>query len=70
MFYQAVKEVSDEAEVDVEISVYSYWTSFLRPLIKGGYHAPILIINDELVCQGYDVPDKEMLKSKFNQTTK
>lgn len=61
MFYQAAKQAAQSTDSEIEISVKSYWTRFLRPLIKGGYHPPVMLVNGELVAQGYDVPDEERI---------
>ncbi len=65
LFYQAAKRAAEEAEGEVEIEVKSYWTRFLRPLLKGGYHAPVILVDGKKVSQGYDVPDKEELLDKL-----
>lgn len=65
LFYQAAKKVADESEKDVEIQVRSYWTRFLRPLMKGGFHPPVILVNGRLVSQGYEVPDPEEIISNL-----
>lgn len=67
LFYQAVKQASEEVETDVDIRVKSFWTGFPFTVLKGGYHAPVLFIDGELVAQGYDVPDKETVKKKLSE---
>ena len=62
MFYQAARQAADEVEEEIDISVRSYWTWFPKPLLKGGYHAPVIVVNGRLLSQGYDVPDKEEIK--------
>lgn len=59
MFVRAAQEASEQISRDVEIEVKSYWTRFLRPLMKGGIHPPVMLVNGELVAQGYDVPEPE-----------
>lgn len=68
MFYQAAKQASESSELDVEIAVKSYWTRFLRPLVKGGHHPPVMLVNGELVAQGYDVPDEERILNAIDGT--
>jgi len=68
MFYQAAKEASEEIDREVDIQVKSYWTRFLRPLLRGGYHAPVMLVNSRKVAQGYDVPGKEDLVSIFQDS--
>lgn len=65
LFYRAAEQASEKIEREVEIEVKSYWTRFLRPLMKGGYHAPVMLINGELVAQGYDVPETEEIVEKL-----
>jgi predicted Rdx family selenoprotein len=59
LFYRAAGIAAEESERDVEIQVKSYWTRFLRPLLKGGYHAPVMLVNGKMVSQGYDVPEPD-----------
>lgn len=61
MSYHAAKEAADHVDVEVDIRVKSYWTRFLRPLLKGGFHPPVIIVDDKLFSQGYDVPEVESL---------
>lgn len=65
LFYKAAKDAAEETDIDVDIRLKSYWTRFLRPLLKGGTHPPVMLLNGELVAQGYDVPDKEFLLEKI-----
>lgn len=67
LFVKAAKDAVREVDQDVDISVRSYWTRFLYPLLKGGYHPPVILVNGELVSQGYDVPDKELIKEKLEE---
>nr|EGQ40504.1 MAG: hypothetical protein J07AB56_12340 [Candidatus Nanosalinarum sp. J07AB56] len=59
LFYRAAREAAEESDADIDIAVRSYWTCFPRPLLKGGYHPPVMLVNGELLSQGYDVPTKE-----------
>lgn len=61
MFYHAAKEAADQVDEEVDIRVKSYWTRFLRPLLKGGFHPPVIIVNGKLFSQEYDVPEIESL---------
>lgn len=65
LFYKSAKEAAEEADFEVDIQLKSYWTRFLRPLLKGGTHPPVMLVNGDLVAQGYDVPDKEFLLEKI-----
>jgi len=62
MFFHAAEEASQDLDFDVDIRVRSWWTSFLIPLIKGGYHAPIMMVDGSVLAQGYDVPSPDMVK--------
>lgn len=66
MFYHAAEEAVEESEADVDIVVKSYWTRFLRPLVRGGFHPPVLMVNGKVVAQGIDVPSKDMIIESFN----
>lgn len=68
LFVKAARESVQEVDRDVNIDVISYWTRFLYPLLKGGHHPPVMLINGEVVAQGYDVPDKELIKGKLEET--
>lgn len=61
LFVRAARKAQEETDTDVSVSVMSWWTHFLRPLIHGGYHPPILMVGDEVVAQGYNVPTAEEL---------
>jgi hypothetical protein len=67
MFYQAAKKAAEESEKEVEIQVRSYWTGFLRPLLKGGSHPPVILVNGKMVSQGYDVPEPEEILEVLGQ---
>jgi hypothetical protein len=68
LFVKAAEDAVREVDRNVDIAVRSYWTRFLHPLLKGGYHPPVMLINGEIVAQGYDVPDKEPIKEKLKET--
>lgn len=70
LFYQAAKQASEDVDFEVSISIRSYWTRFLYPLLKGGHHPPVMLMDGELVAQGYDVPDKEYLRDKIEEARK
>jgi hypothetical protein len=65
MFVRAAQEASEQVDQEVDIQVKSYWTRFLRPLLKGGTHPPVILVNGELVAQGYDVPEPEKISKKL-----
>lgn len=67
LFYRAAEKAAEDVDAEVDISVKSYWTSFLLPLLKGGFHAPVMLVNGELVAQGYDVPEEDFLKDKMRE---
>ncbi len=67
LFIRAVQQASEEIDGEVDIQVKSYWTRFLRPLIRGGFHPPVLLVNGKLFSQGYDVPEKEKLVKRFQE---
>lgn len=65
MFYRAAKQASEEVEEEVDIRLKSYWTRFLRPLIRGGFHPPVILVDGDLLSQGYDVPEVEDIIQKL-----
>jgi hypothetical protein len=66
MFVRAAQEASEQVDQEVDIQVKSYWTRFLRPLLKGGTHPPVMLVNGGLVAQGYDVPGSEEIAKKLS----
>lgn len=67
MFYRSVQKAAEEVDAEVDIQLKSYWTRFLRPLLKGGYHPPVLLVNGQLFSQGYEVPDEDELAEEFRR---
>jgi hypothetical protein len=65
LFVNAVQKASEQVDAEVSIQIKSYWTRFMRPLLKGGHHPPVLLINGELYSQGYQVPDKDELADEL-----
>lgn len=67
MFVRAARKASEQTDQEIDIQVKSYWTRFLRPLIKGGVHPPVMLVNGKLVAQGYDVPESERIIEKLTR---
>jgi len=67
LFYQSARKAAERADKGVNIEVKSYWTRFLRPLIRGGYHPPVMLVNGKKIAQGYDVPEVERLIGKIEE---
>lgn len=67
MFVRAAQEASEKLDQEVDIQVKSYWTRFIRPLLKGGYHPPVMLVDGKLLAQGYDVPESERIIEKLTQ---
>lgn len=59
MFTRRADIAAEKANAAVDVRVYSWWTHFLSALRYGGYHAPVMVVGGELLCQGYDVPTTE-----------
>ena len=66
LFYQAANKASEESNTQADVQVKSYWTRFLRPLLKGGYHPPVILVDGKIVGQGYNVPEKQEIKDMLN----
>ncbi len=43
---------TDLAGIDVELDMRDWLTEWWKPLSKGGWHAPIVLVNGKLVSQG------------------
>ena len=44
---------TDLAGVPVELVVRDWLSNWWRPLLKGGWHAPIVFVEDKIISQGY-----------------
>lgn len=40
------------AEIDLEIHEYDWLSNWWKPLLRGGWHAPIVLVNKRVVSQG------------------
>lgn len=67
LFASAAQDAVEELDMDVAISVRSYWTRFLWPLLHGGYHPPVMMIDGHVITQGYAVPDPEEIKDAIRE---
>ena len=43
---------TDLAGIDVDLDLRDWLTEWWKPLRRGGWHAPIVLVNDKLVSQG------------------
>lgn len=55
-FVRAADVAAERVDVDVEVTVRSWWTHLPFALRHGGYHAPVMVVGGKRLCQGYDVP--------------
>ncbi|MFB6245673.1 MAG: hypothetical protein ABEJ03_05005, partial [Candidatus Nanohaloarchaea archaeon] len=73
LFVRSAQEAAEEFDGEVDISVRSYWTRFPRPLLEGGYHPPVMLVDGDMVAQGENVPSKqevsEALESSYRPDT-
>jgi len=60
LFVNAVEGAAVETDVpvNVNVSVYSWWTYFLGALRHGGYHPPVMVVGGKRLCQGHHVPSE------------
>ena len=56
LFVWAADMAAEQVDADVEVRVVSWWTHLLSALRHGGYHAPVMVVGNRRLCQGYDVP--------------
>ena len=68
LFYNAAKKAAEQVDREVDIEVKSYWSRFLRPLVRGGYHPPVMLVNGKKLAQGYDVPEPEEVVESLEST--
>lgn len=59
LFARRADAAAEQASVDVDVHVYSWWTRFLGALRHGGYHPPVMVVGGTRLCQGHDVPTTE-----------
>ncbi len=69
LFVKAAQDAAEQVDFDVDIRVKSYWTRFLRPLIRGGTHPPVMLVNGEIVAQGYDVPEVDEIVERLEESS-
>jgi len=43
---------NDLAGIDVEIHEYEWLSNWWKPLMRGGWHAPIVLVNNRVISQG------------------
>jgi hypothetical protein len=58
-FTRRADMAAEAAEATVDVRVYSWWTHVLGALRHGGWHAPVMVVDGEFLCQGYDVPTSD-----------
>jgi hypothetical protein len=58
-FAHAADVAAGQVDADVDVRVVSWWTHLPFALWKGGYHAPVMVVGGNLLCQGHDVPTPE-----------
>lgn len=51
---------------NVNIEVKSYFEKFFEVILKGGWHAPVVLVNGKICTQG-KVPDYYILKQKIQK---
>lgn len=44
---------TDLAGIPIELDVRDWLTGWYKPLLKGGWHAPIVFVEDKIISQGY-----------------
>lgn len=57
--------VREFGEERFNLSIKPWWLYWWQPLIKGGWHPPILMVNGRILSQGI-VPTKESLDKALN----
>ena len=44
---------TDLAGIPIELDVRDWLSEWYKPLLKGGWHAPIVLVEDKIISQGY-----------------
>ncbi len=58
-----VNRTVEEIGLDrIDVEVKSWFLRFWEPLVKGGWHAPIVVVDGKVFSQGV-VPDRDRLRS-------
>ena len=59
-----IKDVIKEFGKDIEFLELPWLTNWYKPIWKGGWHAPIVMVNNKILSQGI-VVDRDELRSKI-----
>ena len=66
-FTRRADMAAEAADATVDVRVYSWWTHVVGALRHGGWHAPVMVVDDEFLCQGYDVPTSDEVGQAIQQ---
>lgn len=69
MFARRADMAAEQADVDVDVRIYSWWTRFPGALRCGGYHPPVMVVDGTLLCQGHDVPTSDQVLDAIETAT-
>ena len=60
---------TDLAGIDVELDMRDWLTEWWKPLPKGGWHAPIVLVNDRIISQGAALNRGVLTQSVIEEAT-
>ncbi len=60
---------TDLAGIDVELDMRDWLTEWWKPLPRGGWHAPIVLVNDRIISQGAALNRGVLTQSVIEQAT-
>ncbi len=66
-FTRRADMAAEAADATVDVRVYSWWTHVVGALRHGGWHAPVMVVDGEFLCQGYDVPTSDRVGEAIQQ---
>ncbi len=66
-FTRRADMAAEAADATVDVRVYSWWTHVVGALRHGGWHAPVMVVDGEFLCQGYDVPTSDEVGQAIQQ---
>jgi hypothetical protein len=66
-FAHAAEVAADRVDAEVNLRIASWWTHLPFALWHGGYHAPVMVVDGDRLCQGYDVPTAEQIAAAIEE---
>lgn len=68
LFVRAADAAAEQVDADVHVSVVSWWTHFLSAFRYGGYHPPIIVVDETRLSQGHQIPATEEIVEAIKES--